>query len=192
MDVRRRTMTALGISIAVVLNAGLVPSVAWGASKPLPASPHPRHRMSEGLLPAWPQLHDHLVVHKKKVRAGQTIHGTLVVMNRGRRSIDLNAGCGVKYTVVLHRPTSPPPTVGFFDTCTGRDFLIRPGRNDLKVQIITTYRGCTETPSQATATHPACTSSGPPPLPLGRYATVLVGTALALPQPRSVTITLSP
>lgn len=190
-DVKCRLLRAAVLgSCAALLSVGFVPSTARAASKPLPASPHPRHRLSDGLIPAWPWLHDYLVVHKTTFVAGHDIDGTLVVMNRGRRSVELNAGCGVKYTIVLKNRTYNPG-VGFFDTCTGRPFVLRPGRNILKVKISTTYLGCTDTATQATTTHPACTASGaPPPLPPGRYTAVLKGQDLALRQPRAVGVRL--
>jgi len=180
---RTGRVVAVGAAAVVVLAAAsLVPSAAWGAEPPLPASPHPARQLPNGLLPAWPQLADHLVVDGT---AGGPLHGTLVVVNRGDRPIDLTTRCRPKYGVVLGNATYSPHVV-FPATCDTRPLVIPPGTTRLEVRISTTYLMCTR--SAPTPSMPPCNGSGPPPLPAGRYRTVLQGSGLALPQPRSVVV----
>jgi hypothetical protein len=190
----RVALLAVLIGLAA-LGAALSAEASGGSDAPLPASPHPRQRLAHGLLPAWPQVHDHLVVHKTTVRAGRAIEATLVVSNTGG-PVNLTTGCRPSYAVALSSPTHKP-TVAFRATCNGRSFIVRSGTTRLHVKIATTYGGCSATNGTAFSTFPVCIRepSGRlaiPPLPPGRYTTVLVGTDLALPQPRSIAITLMP
>jgi hypothetical protein len=160
----------------------------------LPASPHPvgaGDLSADGLLPAWPQLHDRLVLKTTEVSAGTTsVSGTLVVVNDGRRAINLSRGCRPSYVVVLTSRTYEP-TVAWAMVCSVRPFLMAPGRNRLPFSISTTYLSCGPPPN--TPSDPPCLDHPmrPPPLPAGRYRAVLRGDGLALPPPPSVSITLT-
>jgi hypothetical protein len=177
--------------VGLVLSAPILgfPQAAFGGEKPLPASPHPRRNLPHGLLPAWRQVHDHLALKRTTVVTGTTIDGTLIVVNAGKRPIDLKTRCRPKFEVAVMSP-SYTPQVAFRATCNGRPFIIKPGENRLPVKVFTTYLSCSPQTGTAFSTIPACTASGPPPLRTGRYRTVLEGTGLALPQPKPVVVSL--
>jgi hypothetical protein len=163
------------------------PSPAAGLASPSP-------RAAAGLLPAPRGVTDRLIVRQARLRAGPPLKVTLLVTYRGRTRINLNRGCRPHYAVVLTNRQFPPD-VAFAADCSAQPFFIRPGENRLRVTVLTTYRGCTRSPGQATRLLPACQHGPrglPPPLPAGRYTLVLVGAGLPLPAPAPVPVMLSP
>jgi len=194
--VRRRSTSIGGVQAAALLAAAVVTVVAvvpaGAGARPLPASPHPRHLLANGLLPAWRHVRDRLVLDKQAVAPGEPVHATLVVVNRGRRTINLSKGeCRPHYAVALRSHTYAPK-VAIPATCSTLPFLIRPGVTRLPLTIQTTYLSCSSSGGVASGptVPPNCTHSGPPPLRPGRYTTVLEGSGLALPQPTPVAVTL--
>ncbi|HVX20494.1 MAG TPA: hypothetical protein VHB02_04035 [Acidimicrobiales bacterium] len=199
---RRRRAGALsaagGVVAVALLAASLAPLAAWGAGQAVPAQPAPRPpdpRSFDDLFPALPKLHDRLVLDDTTVTAGTAIHGTLVVVNQGKRPIDLTAGCRPKYAVALEGPGYTPGPV-FTTTCDTRPFVFGPGTTRLPVAVQTTYLACSDTPEGSTPSGVLpCTGSGPPPLPAGRYTAVLVelvgpATGWGLPRPKPVVVTI--
>jgi hypothetical protein len=108
--------------------------------------------------------------------SGNTIDGTLVVVNRGS-PVNLTKSCRPDYVVVLTN-AKYAPQVAFTSDCLAQPFTIRTGTNRLPIHVLTTYLVCHP---------PACTSD----LPAGNYDAVLVGNGLALPEPKPISVTLS-
>lgn len=162
---------------------------------PLPQSPRPGASGKNGLLPAWPQLHDRLVLDRTTVVAGAPIKGHLVVTNDGTRPIEVARGCSPsdEYGVVLANASYRQQRFVATDACgLAKTLLIRPGTTRLPVTVLTTYSVCSQSGSQQSDSQrvPACLPRGMPSLPPGRYRTVLEGTQIALPAPAPVVVTL--
>jgi hypothetical protein len=137
-------------------------------------------------------LTDRLVLSRTRVAAGTPIAGVLVVTYRGDTPVNLNRGCRPQYAVALTR-RGLPPRVGFPADCGVAPFIIKPGQNRLPVTVATTYSACTQAAGQATSAVPACGHGRQvmPPLPPGRYRTVLLSTGFPFPAPAPVQVTLS-
>jgi hypothetical protein len=156
-------------------------------------APTVRPAPTTGLIPAPRGLTDRLVLRQTRVKAGTPIKGTLVVMYRGRGPINLTHRCRPKYAVVVTNQRFPP-AAAFAADCSAAPFIIKPGENRLAVTVDTTYFQCSEVASQATRRSPACLHGHQimPPLPPGRYETVLVGDGLLpLPAPAPVPVILT-
>lgn len=167
--------------------AGLAAAGAGG--QPLPASPLPQVRLGHGLVPAWPQVRDRLELESRPARAGAAIHGILVILNLGRRPIDLTGACRPSFDVVLVSPTYRP-VVAVPTGCSRRPWVLRPGTTRLRITVLTTTLACSVRPVPV-PTPPACTAGGElPALPPGRYSTALEGSGLALPEPPSIPVVL--
>jgi hypothetical protein len=105
------------------------------------------------------------------------------------------AGQPMKATVVLTNTTSREITV---ESCTQNDWLqvglkgrgytyqasstliacapsirLAPGTNPFPVSVLTTYERCLQPGGESLTWLPPCTSTGPPPLPAGRYSTIV-------------------
>ncbi len=149
-------------------------------------SPPPRWM---GLMPASPALADRLILTGTDVASGVAIKGTLLVINHGRKAINLNRGCRPKYEVVLTAPHYLP-AIAFPADCSGQPFIIKPGPNRIGVTVLTTYLACSGSKHLMHGEHACLRGNRMPPLPAGRYRAVLVGDGLPLPAPASVAVTL--
>jgi len=69
---------------------------------------------------------------------------------------------------------------------------LAPGANRFSVTVLTIYEACVQAGGTSVRSVPACTATGPPPLPAGRYTTTVSMTGLAhvTRTPRGVTVTL--
>jgi hypothetical protein len=163
---------------------------------PLPQSPRPGASGKNGLLPAWPQLHDRLVLDRTSVVAGVPIKGHLVVTNDGTRPIGVARGCSPseEYGVALANGSYRQQRFVATDACgVPETLLIRPGTTSLPVTVATTYSVCSQSGSSQSGSQrvPACLPrGGMPSLPPGRYRATLEGTRIALPAPAPVVVTL--
>jgi hypothetical protein len=151
------------------------------------ASPAP----TLGLAPAPAGLADRIALSRTRVRPGTPIRGMLVVVNHGRKTVNLNRGCRPYFGVRL-AGHGLPVAAAFPADCSRAPFLIRPGVTRLAVTVRTTYSGCTSG-KHATAHMPACLPGNRmPPLPAGRYQAVLVGDGdLPLPPATPVQVVLT-
>lgn len=186
----RPVLFALGRALTAFVVAAMVGSAGCGKSAGHIVVPAPEKR---GLLPGSSQVSDHLLLQHDQVVAGVDIHGTLKVVNRGRRPIKLltPGRCRPPAAVALTNGTinSAP---AFTADCVARPLVIAPGENSLPVRVGTTYSTCRGTPSQATPVPPPCLPGYRiPPLPAGPYRAVLFGEELALPDPPPVTVVLT-
>ena len=187
------------LATAAVAAAGLL--AACGSRPAAPSSPGRRLSCAERKsgpdqgdrpAPAPRGLTDRLALQQTHVTAGTSIKGTLIVTYRGHAPINLNHGCTPAFAVVVanHRF---PPSAAFAADCSAAPFIIKPGVNRLPFTVQTRYQGCTQAASQATRNLPACLDGRQlmPPLPVGRYAAVLVGNGrLPLPAPAPVPVVL--
>ena len=151
---------------------------------------------------------DRLALTTTSVTSGQQIEGWLVVENRGN-PINLTKVA----TVTIRRQGRTPSTriagcrpdagiglsnshyrqgIGFLDQCSPMPFLIRHGMTRIPLTIFATYSGCAQPGGTVTATNPACLSTGPPPLPAGRFKTeVRWSETVPIPNPKPLTVTLT-
>ena len=193
---RRRLRGACALVPAAVVAAGALLAACTPASAGDGHSPPQRHAPAattspppSGLLPASPQLTDRLILTSTKVTAGARIAGTLLVINHGRKPVNLNHGCGPKFAVVLIGPRYQPQ-VAFTSDCSVRPFIMRPGVNRIRFTLLTTYLVCAARAHLVNGEHTCGKDGTMPPLPAGRYRAVLVGSGLPLPAPEPVTVTL--
>lgn len=148
-------------------------------------------RSCAGLVPASPALTDHIDLDVTRVLVGERVKGTLVILNKSRKAIDLldHHGCMPSFVVVLTNRTYDP-SVAFQLNCVKVPLVIRPGTNRFPISVLTTYLGCVVGKENSAST-PPCTLDGPPPIPAGRYDAVLEGDGdLALPAPQPVTVSV--
>ena len=143
-----------------------------------------------GLLPSDPHLSDRILIATNRSKPGLSIDGTLVVVNDGAAPINLTKSCRPDFVVALTN-SHYTPQVAFAAVCRSTPLMIAPGSNRLPVRVMTTYLGCGSSGSHSA--EPACLADGgPPPLPMGEYDAVLIGSGLALPEPEPVAIRLTP
>jgi hypothetical protein len=83
-------------------------------------------------------------------------------------------------------------SIGFSADCSTRSFIIATGTNRFSIAVFTSYNGCSKEGS-GTVSQPRCPSSGGlPPLPLGRYKTVIEWSGpVPLPKPAPVSVELT-
>lgn len=148
--------------------------------------------LPDGLVPANPRLADRVVLDTRHVPAGHVIHGTLVVHSTASHPVNLTRTCRPAFAVVVHN-AAVQQMPGFAAACSSEPFVVKPGTNRYPVIVTTTSFGCLAPGGMSAASStPLCTDGKPPPLPPGRYHTVLVGSGdLALPQPPPVVVTLT-
>ena len=133
-----------------------------------------------------------VALHHSRVVAGQPIKGTVVLTNTTSGPITVESCAqngwlqvGLKGRRYAYQATSTliacPPSI-----------RLAPGANRFPVTVLTTYEGCLQPGGKSVAALPACTSTGPPPLPAGRYSTtvVIMGLANMTQAPRPITVTL--
>ena len=147
-----------------------------------------------------PPVKVHLTLSAHHAVAGDPIKGTVTLTNTSDHEITVNT-CALDGWLAVGlrgRGTSP----SFFHPAVGCDPSVRltPGTHHFHVTVLTTYTTCTgaspagSTPSPS---NPNCIVSngkqGPPPLPAGRYSTVvqLVGLNAETQTPNRVVVTLS-
>jgi len=118
------------------------------------------------------------------VVAGGQITGHVVVRNDTGRVLHAEA-CGSIFQALLTRPGYEPTPV--WATCVQRVTIGR-GRSTYRVTVTASYSRCSQSGPEGTV--PACTPTGAPPLPAGRYeATVFEqGTVVPLPAPVPVRV----
>lgn len=146
---------------------------------------------SFGLVPAAAFVTDRVVLTNHTVPAGTTIAGTLIVTNTSPNPINLTQSCEPNYVVVIrNRLVNQEPA--FTTSCSSQPLILHPGTSRFPISVTTTYFGCLQPGGSSVTPMPKCTTDGPPPLPSGRYTTVLYGSGdLALPQPPPVNVTLT-
>jgi len=146
---------------------------------------------ADGLVPALPQLSDRVELRTRHVRAGQSMTGTLVITSTASGPINLTKQCEPSLQVVIgNRSVRQQPA--FDAMCTNHPLRIYPGTNRFPITVTTRYFACTQPGGSSAPSLPACGADGPPPLPPGRYRTILVGSGnLPLPEPPSVSVELT-
>jgi hypothetical protein len=149
---------------------------------------------------AAPPVKVHLTLAAHRVVAGHPIKGTVVLTNTSDEEITVNT-CAVDgwLTVGLSGHGTSP---SFFHPAVGCDPSVRlsPGTHRFHVTVRTTYTTCTGAEPAGNApssSFPDCTVSNgrqtPPPLPTGKYATVVqfVGLDGQTRAPNQIVVTLS-
>jgi len=149
-----------------------------------------------GLLPSPRGVTDQIVLERRTAAAGGVLSGDLVVKNSSGSVINLRdrSGCQPSYAVVL-TGAHLDAAAGFSSVCISKPLVIPTGTTKFPVQVITTYQMCVQLDGSRPAGKAirACTLTGPPPLPAGRYHAVLIGDHAALPPAAAaVTLTASP
>lgn len=135
-----------------------------------------------------------LILGAFDVHAGDPIRATLVLTNTTQHSEILP--CGLWYRVGLTSPTVQFHPIFPAQGCLG-DSVLRPGSSRLQTTILTTYEVCSG-PGSPGSTTPKCiprragTPSRMPPLPMGKYQTVVVtrGQGYGIQLPPAMTVTL--
>ena len=111
----------------------------------------------------------------------------MIVTNHSDTAVDLNdanRGCEPTIGVALASRSLAPELGGHVDVCRLTPLRLPPGPSRFSVQVQTTEAGCIA-PRDVAGAGPSvkqCSSSGPAPLPAGRYALVLGGYNLAVPE----------
>jgi hypothetical protein len=114
-----------------------------------------------------------VTVEAHSVRAGATVHGTLLVTNLTSRIILVN-DCKANGWPLFELVNGPITNVGSVTgvACGRRlDIPLHPGLNRFPLTFTATYGSCAQNPAGVRAHHPLCGPQGPPPLPPGRYHT---------------------
>jgi hypothetical protein len=124
------------------------------------------------------------------VVAGQSIHGLAVVKNGTQRTITVKACPGQWLMVGLENGRISYDSAVPTDACLP-SIRLQPGMTSFPVTVITTYGGCAMT-APFTPTLPRCLTTGPPPLPPGRYQTTVItsGLPVQVSTPAPVDVTL--
>ncbi len=173
-----------GLIVSACASHGLSATRTSGAGTTTPASAY-------GLTPADPRITDRVELRKHQVIAGQSITGTLVVTSKVSVPINLTKRCEPGFQVVIgNRSIRQQPA--FAAVCTTHPLWINPGTNRFPLTVTTRYFECVQPGGSSATSIPACGPDGPPPLPPGRYHTILVGSGnLPLPEPPSVSVELT-
>ncbi|MBF6614730.1 MAG: hypothetical protein IVW55_16590 [Chloroflexi bacterium] len=187
-------MFARRLRVPLALLTAMAVATACGLTQPrtsnttgVPTTTAPPLPGGYGLVPSDPHLSVRIALKANRIQSGRVIEGTLVVVNRGRTSINLTTRCRPDFAVALTN-SKYTPEVGFAAACLLRPYIIAPGINRLPFQLDTTYLGCGPPPGP----DPPCLPNAMPPLPVGTYDAVLIGDGiLALPQPHPVPVTLT-
>lgn len=153
-------------------------------------APQPSHSVAHTSKP----IEVALILGAIDVRAGDLIRATLVLTNTTQRSEILP--CGLWYRVGLTSPNVPFHPIFPAQGCLG-DSVLRPGSSRLQTTILTTYEVCAGAGSTGSTT-PKCipgrtgAPSRMPPLPMGKYQTVVVtrGQDYGIQLPPAMTVTL--
>ena len=107
-----------------------------------------------------------------EVAAGQPIKGSVVLTNTTHKTITVNTcaangwlqvglkGHGYTYVATSLEMACPPSV------------RLKPGANRFPVTVLTSYEGCVHPGGHSLTSLPACTPTGQPPLPTGKYSTV--------------------
>ena len=105
--------------------------------------------------------------------AGTTIAGTVTIDNRTGAPIAVPGGTcnGWLFVGLFNAKITYSPLNGSVGCAA---FEIPIGQSRYQISVSTRYQACTQDPTQATYTNPACLSSGMPPLPPGTYQTTIV------------------
>ena len=133
-----------------------------------------------------------VALQRSHVVAGQPIKGTVTLTNTTSRQITVDScaqngwlqvglsGRGYTYQASSTQIACPP------------SIRLAPGANRFPVTVLTTYESCLQPGGESVTSLPSCTSTGPPPLPAGRYSTTVFIMGLPhLTEPaRPVTVTL--
>jgi hypothetical protein len=130
---------------------------------------------------------------QSRALAGQPIKGTVVLTNATSRPITVETCArngwlqvGLKGQGYTYEATSTlvacPPSI-----------RLAPGANHFRVTVLTNYEGCLQRGGESLTSLPSCTSTGPPPLPAGRYSTIVsvMGLAQTTQPSHGETVTLS-
>jgi hypothetical protein len=181
------------VAIQPATGESTTPTAAAPSADVLPFSPQPNFKgtLANGMYPPWPQLHVTLLVQTEAVTAGTTIQGDMLVTNGGNKPIARAPGrsCAASFVVALESPTYKPAIAWAADACElspGVPVPVwAPGVTSVPFTISTTYT-CGGQPSTADP----CTDHWPPLLPPGTYHTFVASNGMALPQPRSVNVTV--
>jgi hypothetical protein len=121
-------------------------------------------------------------VPRTRVRAGATVHGSLVLTNHSGAPVDLKTTCTPKWQVVLGSGKEPPG-VAFSQECGVDPFIVKAGTTQLPFTLSTSYAGCAPDAASVSRDLPRCRANGrPPPLPRGRYHAFLVTSDPSFPQ----------
>lgn len=145
-----------------------------------------------------PPIKVHLTLATNRVVAGHPIKGTVALTNTTQKAITVNTCAIDGWLDVGLQDSSYSPS--FFHPAVGCDPSVRlePGANRYPVTVVTTYSSCQAPQPSGTSpsSFPTCTVSDgrerPPPLPAGRYSTVVefVGLAGLTQTPNRVVVTL--
>jgi PASTA domain len=136
-----------------------------------------------------------VILAQRRIVAGHSIRGTVVVTNRTATPITV-ATCAANGWLAVGlsgRVDSYP----FAHTAIGCAPTVRlaPGANRFPVRVITTYAGCTQPEpaggSPPTPSLPTCTVAGLPPLPAGSYTTKVDVVGVRVSQAPRVVVQLS-
>ena len=133
-----------------------------------------------------------VVLRHQRVVAGQPIKGTVVLTNTTSKPITVDScaqngwlqvglvGHGYRYQAGRTLIACPP------------SIRLARGANRFSVTVLTTYEACVGAGGTSVRSLPACTATGPPPLPAGRYTTTVSMTGLdhLTQTPRPVRVTL--
>jgi hypothetical protein len=167
VDTQRRAEHNEQVQLRWGLIAALALALGWGTpATAQTAAAHP--------------VKVHLTLAEHRVVAGHPIKGTMLLTNTSDRAIIVNT-CAIDgwLAVGLSGHGISP---SFFHPAVGCDPSVRlaPGTTRARVTVVTTYTTCSQSEPGGNAPSPSspnCTVSNgkqvPPPLPAGRYSTVV-------------------
>jgi hypothetical protein len=189
---RRTALPVAAVIVAMCLGlAACSKGAAEGPAQPPVPTTTTIPLKSVGLISARSFIKDRVVLTKHTVRAGTTIAGTLIVTNASSKAVNLTSECEPDYAVVIrNRIVQQEPA--FTTGCSSQPLILHHGANRFPITVTTTYFECLPTGGTSVSPLPKCSADGPPPLPAGRYTTVLYGSGdLALPEPAPVNVRLT-
>lgn len=182
----QRVRLVVVVSVAVMMLAATLAIVASRGSGPR-LHPSDEHRKTGQRA----TLTIRIELAGNRVRAGDEIHGTVLIDNTTGKKITVKA-CAADGWLIVGLANSH---VRFDSVSPGiacnPSVQLKAGPNRFPVTISTRYMACTQK-SHPTVQLPLCTSSGMPPLPSGRYVTKIITVGLPartqLPSPIRVTL----
>jgi hypothetical protein len=107
-----------------------------------------------------------------EVTAGQPIKGSVVLTNTTHKMITVNSCAANGWLQVGLKGHGYTYSATSLAIACAPSVRLRPGANRFPVTVLTSYEECLQPGGQSLTSLPACTATGQPPLPTGKYSTV--------------------
>lgn len=154
---------------------------------------HTIRRATPRTITASAPLTLRIMLRHTRVAAGMVIKGAAMFTNRTGAPITVEtcaADGWLEVGLVNKHISYTPANVAI--ACPPTVQLV-PGVTRVPITVVTTFQGCTQSPSAATAPEAPSCAGGPPPLPVGTYHTEVVTSGLPpdIPTANVVSVTLT-